>query len=79
MRVLSVYDDRTGSGSSFVIPDGDPDYHELLEEVKKLRLELAEARQQAQDNWDTIEDVSCGAGLECTSCGKKRPCLCQDT
>ncbi len=49
MRVLSVYDDRTGSGSSLVLQDGEPDYHELLEEIKKLRLELAEARQQADE------------------------------
>jgi hypothetical protein len=43
----------------------------LREENRQLRSELAQANQ-------TIEDVCCGAGIECPTCGKQRPCLCHD-
>ncbi len=76
MRVLSLYDDNKGSGWSLVLRPGEPDYTELLEEVKKLRLELAEARQQAQDNWDSLEDVCIGTKLQCAACGQLKPCQC---
>lgn len=65
--------------STVVVPDGSPTYHELLEEISRLKKELAEANKRADDNWETIEDVCTGEGLACPDCGKKRPCLCHDT
>lgn len=34
--------------------------------------------QQSSDNWATLEDVACGAGIECPTCHRQRPCLCCD-
>lgn len=76
MRVLSVYDDKNGSGSSLVLEDGAPDYHDLLAENERLKQELEEARANAQDIWETVEDVCCSARLECPVCKKPLPCLC---
>lgn len=64
--------------STVVVPDGSPTYHELLEEISRLKKELAEANQRADDNWETVEDLATGAGITCVKCGKPRPCTCQD-
>lgn len=32
---------------------------------------------QAEDFWQTIEDVATGARLTCAKCNKTQPCLCQ--
>jgi hypothetical protein len=43
----------------------------LLAENERLKQELSE-------HWSCIEDICCGAGIECPKCGKQRPCCCND-
>lgn len=49
------------------------DYRVLVDRLEAenahLRADLAECRQ-------TVEDVAIGQALECVTCGKFRPCMC---
>lgn len=74
---------QDGKTSALVVPDGSPSYPELMAERDRLLIqnarlidELAKANQRADDNWDTIEDIACGARLECPVCGQLKPCSC---
>lgn len=51
--------------------------HDLERENVRLLANLVEARAKAQANWDCVEDVAIGARLECPSCHKLMPCLCE--
>lgn len=31
---------------------------------------------EAAANWQAVEDVACGTGITCITCGKTRPCMC---
>ncbi len=64
--------------STVVVPDGSPTYHELLGEIARLKQELAEANKRADDNWEAVEDLATCAGITCPTCGRQRPCLCND-
>jgi hypothetical protein len=42
----------------------------LASKVSQLRQDIAQREQ-------TIEDVACGARLQCPTCGKAMPCMCE--
>jgi hypothetical protein len=74
------------STSALVVPDGSPSYSELRDERDRLLREnarlvdqLAKVEAEKDGFWDTIEDIACGARIECSRCGKPRPCLCMDS
>lgn len=57
----------------------------LVERVEQLEAEKVQMMQRIGDlelslreSEECIEDVCCGATLECVKCGKPRPCLCMD-
>lgn len=58
----------------------------LLARIQELKNRIAvltilndRFKQEVADCRQTIEDVCIGVALECTRCGKPRPCLCQDS
>jgi hypothetical protein len=51
---------------------------EALFELADTQRKLILAKAEAASHWATIEDLACGAGIQCPDCGKQRPCLCQD-
>lgn len=64
LRVLSVFDDTNGSGWSLVLTPGMPDYLELIEENKNLKLQLAEAlvrNQKQNEDTGTLDDREAGS------------------
>lgn len=55
------------------------EFRKLHERIKSLENENAILRAALAEADQCIEDVCTGGRLECTVCGKIRPCLCQDT
>lgn len=46
--------------------------------IKSASARIAELEREVSAGNECIEDVCCGATLECVKCGKPRPCLCMD-
>lgn len=85
MKVVVITSHDNRYRSVMEIADDAPEYFDLLVEndklkstIMSLKATISELQQQNQDTWSTLEDIACGATIECPSCGKSRPCLCQD-
>lgn len=45
-------------------------------ENRALKQQVDELRAKVQDYWETVEDIATGATIDCVTCGKPKPCLC---
>ena len=62
---------RTDSCIDLIADKGAKDFQPIFDLCRRLERELNEA-------WHIVEDVSTGASLTCTKCGKDvRWCMCQ--
>lgn len=74
MTTVTMSDGKTAS--TLVVPDGSKTYAVLLAENEALRAEVEALKAQVQSTWDIVEAVACGETLECPTCNKRKPCLC---
>jgi hypothetical protein len=79
----TVIETNGQSSSCRPLADGDPTYSDLIKErdalvaeVLRLQVEVKRLQSLNEEIWGVVEDVSCGATIECVACGKSKPCCC---
>lgn len=48
----------------------------LQQENRIYRQQIDDLRAQLAAYWQTVEDVACGATIDCVVCGQSKPCKC---
>ncbi len=67
LRLRSTLSYVRGFMSSYLSSEGD-----VIRMIDKTLAHPA----PSDDAWDALEDVCCGARIQCQQCGKSKPCLC---